>query len=148
LFASHTQPISKLNIMPDSERPVVAVEGSTLQVSGAQSEGMQRSNALINCSEQICSSLMVAAPHSGSAVHHHADQDTVVYCASGSGGFVESEGGKVKKSLKPGDWCMIPAYKEHREVNEGDDDITWVIVRSPGPIPKVVNLTGWNGTPA
>jgi uncharacterized RmlC-like cupin family protein len=37
---------------------------------------------------------MRAQPHSGSAVHHHAEQDTVVYAVSGKGSIV-SEMGKT-----------------------------------------------------
>jgi quercetin dioxygenase-like cupin family protein len=65
---------------------------------------------------------------------------------SGEGGHIESEGGKLKQCLKPGDWALIPAGAEHREVNEGDTDVVWVIVRAPGGVPQVVNLTGWGGT--
>lgn len=47
--------------------------------------------------------------------------------------------------LSAGDWALIPANREHKEVNEGDEEVVWVIVRAPGGIPEVVNLTGWKG---
>lgn len=47
--------------------------------------------------------------------------------------------------LEPGDWVLIPAHREHKEVNDGDDEVVWVIVRAPGGVPEVVNLTGWRG---
>ena len=53
-----------------------------------------------------------------------------------------SEGGNKKEILAPGDFALIPAYAEHQEVNEGDVEVVWCIVRSGGE-PKVVNLEGW-----
>lgn len=53
-----------------------------------------------------------------------------------------SEGGKKRQDLKPGDWALIPAYAEHQEVNDGDEEVLWAIIRS-GKEPVVVNLEGW-----
>ena len=38
---------------------------------------------------------------------------------------------------------LIPANREHQEVNDGDEEVVWVIVRSPQSTPVVVNLGGW-----
>jgi uncharacterized RmlC-like cupin family protein len=84
---------------------------------------------------------MTALPKSASAVHHHGPQDTIVYAASGHGAIV-SEGGKKRQDLAPGDFALIPAYAEHQEVNDGDEDVVWVITRS-GSEPVVENLEGW-----
>ena len=84
---------------------------------------------------------MVAKPHSSSSVHHHAEQDTVVYALSGHGAVV-SEEGKKRQELGPGDFALIPAHVEHQEVNDGDEEVTWIITRS-GRVPKVENLEGW-----
>ena len=84
---------------------------------------------------------MIAAPHTSSAIHHHADEDTVVFAFSGRGTIV-SEGGKRKEVLEPGDYALIPAWAEHQEVNEGEEEVVWCIVRN-GREPKVVNLEGW-----
>ena len=84
---------------------------------------------------------MIAKPHSSSAIHHHGDQDTIVYAVSG-GGAIVSEGGKKRQVLGPGDFALIPAGAEHQEVNDGDDEVTWIITRS-GRVPEVKNLGGW-----
>ena len=89
---------------------------------------------------------MRAQAHSGSAVHHHGSQDTIVYAVSGHGAIV-SEGGRKRQDLKPGDWALIPAFAEHQEVNDGDEEAVWVICRGPGGIPVVENLEGWGGSP-
>lgn len=109
---------------------------------------------------------MRAQPHSSSAVHHHGDQDTlvsswlrgtpmtdinrcvrIVYAVSGRGSIasLDEEGNEQKRILNPGDWALIPANREHKEVNDGDEEVVWVIVRAPGGTPEVVNLTEWKG---
>ena len=75
---------------------------------------------------------MVAHPHTSSAVHHHGEQDTIVYAASGHGAVI-SDHGKTRQELSPGDFALIPAWTEHQEVNEGDEEVTWIITRS-GPV--------------
>lgn len=85
--------------------------------------------------------VMTATPHSSSAVHHHGEQDTIVYAVRGRGTVV-SEGGKKRQDLSPGDFALIPAYAEHQEVNDGDEEVTWIITRS-GRKPVVENLDGW-----
>jgi uncharacterized RmlC-like cupin family protein len=92
--------------MPE-QKPVVVRESSSLEVSGGQTEGMQRANALVGLTPNICASRMIAKPHTASAVHHHGEQDTVVFAFSGHGTIV-SEGGKKKQHLSPGDFALIP----------------------------------------
>ncbi|KAL8747040.1 MAG: hypothetical protein Q9190_001038 [Brigantiaea leucoxantha] len=86
--------------------------------------------------------VMKAGPHSSSGVHHHGPQDTVVYVASGHGTIV-SEGGRKRQQLSPGDFALIPAYAQHQEVNDGAEEVVWIITRS-GRTPVVKNLEGWN----
>jgi uncharacterized RmlC-like cupin family protein len=92
--------------MPE-QKPVVVRESSSLEVSGGQTEGMIRSNALVGLTPNICASRMIAKPHTASAVHHHGEQDTVVFSFSGYGTVV-SEGGNKRQNLSPGDFALIP----------------------------------------
>ncbi|KAI1161518.1 RmlC-like cupin domain-containing protein [Nemania serpens] len=113
--------------------------------SGPQTSGMVRRDAIVGHSGvSLCACRMTAAPHSASAVHHHGAQDTVVYAVSGRGGALVSDGGRTRVALDPGDYALIPAGVEHQEVNDGDEEIVWSIVRS-GSSPVVVNLSGWGG---
>lgn len=126
--------------MPE-QKPVHVTKSADLKESGGQTQGMIRQNALTNLTPNICASRMIALPHSSSAIHHHGEQDTVVFAYSGHGTVV-SEGGKKRQDLAPGDFALIPAYAEHQEVNDGDEDVVWCIVRSGGE-PFVQNLDGW-----
>ncbi|KAK7976143.1 hypothetical protein PG989_014606 [Apiospora arundinis] len=128
---------------PQPTQPVRLARAADLQTSGGHTDGMLRQNALTDLCDGICASRMIAKPHSSSAVHHHGAQDTIVLALSGHGTVV-SEGGHKRVDLKPGDFCLIPAWAEHQEVNDGDEDVVWGIVRS-GRAPEVVNLTGWGG---
>lgn len=84
---------------------------------------------------------MNAKPHSSSGVHHHGEQDTIVYAVRGHGVIV-SEGGKKRQLLKPGDFALIPAFAEHQEANDGDEEVEWIITRSGSqPIVSRPNLS-------
>lgn len=131
---------------PSPTQPVHLTKGTSLAPSGAQTTGMSRSNAIVDKSAALCATSMTAQPHTSSAVHHHGSQDTIVYAVSGRGGSIVSEGGSKKVVLEPGDYALIPAFVEHQEVNEGDEEVVWSIVRS-GRVPEVVNLGGWGGEP-
>lgn len=87
---------------------------------------------------------MIAKPHSLSGIHHHGAQDTIVYALSGRGAIV-SDGGRKRQVLTPGDFALIPAGAEHQEVNDGDEEVTWIITRS-GRVPEVKNLEEWGAT--
>ena len=67
--------------------------------------------------------------------------DTIVYAAKGHGTIVSSNGEK-RQELAPGDFALIPAYAEHQEVNDGDEEVLWIITRG-GRNPVVRNLEGW-----
>ena len=51
-------------------------------------------------------------------------------------------GERSGRSFALGDFALIPAGTEHQEVNDGDDEITWIITKS-GRMPEVKNLEAW-----
>lgn len=69
--------------------------------------------------------------------------DTIVYAAKGNGAIVYGVNGSKRHELVPGDFALIPAYAEHQEVNDSDEDIVWIITRG-GRNPIVENLEGWS----
>ncbi|EJT98387.1 hypothetical protein DACRYDRAFT_110829 [Dacryopinax primogenitus] len=78
---------------------------------------------------------MTAEPHTRSDVHHHDDQGH---------GAVLFNNGKERVNINPGDFALNPAGVEHQELNDGEEQVVWLVVRS-GSAPKVVNLDGCNG---
>ncbi|KAF2270931.1 hypothetical protein CC78DRAFT_6328 [Lojkania enalia] len=124
-------------------RDVEVKKGADINApSGAQTDGMIRMNAITDMSDQICGTVMIAKPHTSSAVHHHGEEDTIVYAAKGHGAIVSGPNGCKRLELAPGDFALIPAYAEHQEVNDSDEDIMWIITRG-GRNPIVHNLEGW-----
>ncbi|TDZ17388.1 hypothetical protein Cob_v009697 [Colletotrichum orbiculare MAFF 240422] len=103
-------------------------------------------DAVVNKSDKLCASVLGLTPHATSAVRHHAEQDTIVYTASGIGVLLVSPStGEVKRyEMETGDFAFIPAWTEHQLLNETDQDTVWVITRS-GPRPSTVGLADWGG---
>jgi uncharacterized RmlC-like cupin family protein len=69
--------------------------------------------------------------------------DTIVYAASGHGAIVSGPNGSKRQELAPGDFALIPAYAEHQEVNDSDEEVKWIITRG-GRNPIVHNLKEWS----
>jgi uncharacterized RmlC-like cupin family protein len=79
--------------MSTPTRTVTVTPSTALTTSHGQTRGMTRLGAITNLSPHICGNLMRADPHSSSDIHHHGNQDTIVYAVSGRGVIV-SEGGE------------------------------------------------------
>jgi uncharacterized RmlC-like cupin family protein len=113
-----------------------------LDENTSQSDGMVRKAAItgtMSGSSRMCASVMLAEPHSASSVHHHGEQDTIVYAAAGRSAIRSGPGGREQVELNAGDFAFIPAGLVHQELNIGDEVVMWVVTRS-GPEPVVVNL--------
>ncbi|KAI0121092.1 cupin domain-containing protein [Xylariales sp. AK1849] len=113
---------------------------------------MIRQGAVIGKSDKMCTTVLIAKAQCSSAVHHHGEQDTIIYAASGRGILVTNPGNETEPKLKRhelsvGDFAFIPPWTEHQELNETDEDIVWILIRS-GPEPAVVYLTDWGGDEA
>ena len=111
-----------------------------------QTAGMLRLagiNGELSDSTKISGGLMIAEPRTGSSVHHHGEQETVIYVLSGSGQVRWGRHGENCETVRPGDFVFIPAGVAHQEVNPTDETVVWVVVRS-GAQPMVVNLPGFD----
>jgi len=102
--------------------------------------------ALVDVNDKICASVMTAEAHSTSNIHHHGSCETVVYAAKGSGSIIFGANGSKRVDLEEGDFALIPSYVLHREVNDSDEQVTWIITRS-GRVPIVENVKGWDEVP-
>ncbi|KAI1802998.1 RmlC-like cupin [Daldinia bambusicola] len=114
---------------------------------GGKDAPMIRQGAVIGKSDRMCATVLIAKPRCSSAVHHHGEQETIIYAASGKGILVTSAGADEepkRHELSPGDFAFIPPWTEHQEINDTDENVVWILIRS-GPEPVVVYLTGWGG---
>lgn len=65
--------------------------------------------------------------------------------ASGRGSVVFGPQGSKRVDLEPGDFALIPSNTLHQEVNDGDEEVVWIITRT-GRKPIVENVDSWNDT--
>ncbi|KAI0828101.1 RmlC-like cupin [Hypoxylon sp. FL0890] len=148
------------SLLPDILPMIMPSEVQITKASDleAQRDGkdapMIRQGAVIGKSDRMCATVLIAQPHCSSAVHHHGEQETIIYAASGTGMYVlilvTSSGADEepkRHELSPGDFAFIPPWTEHQEINETDEKVVWILIRS-GPEPVVVYLTGWGGDEA
>ncbi|KAI1812130.1 RmlC-like cupin domain-containing protein [Poronia punctata] len=108
---------------------VTVVKGSDLETQRPQDSPMIRQGAIIGKSDRMCAT------------------ETIIYAAAGKGILVTNpagEGQLKRHELSAGDFAFVPPWTEHQEINETDDDVVWILVRT-GPEPVVVWLTGWDG---
>jgi uncharacterized RmlC-like cupin family protein len=109
-----------------------------------QTPGMCRLTAIsqdLAGARQLWAGVMLAEPNTTSAVHHHGDQETVVYVSSGWAKLRWGKRLENEAELKRGDFLFIPPYLPHQEINPSPDQwCQWVVVRS-SPEPIVVALT-------
>ncbi|KAK6859616.1 hypothetical protein PG990_013128 [Apiospora arundinis] len=131
---------------------VHVTKAEDLEASRATSSnsGMVRQGAIVGKSDKMCATVLTAKPRCASAVHHHGEQDTIIYAASGTGILMtnpDNDGELKKHELSPGDFAFVPPWTEHQEVNDTDEDVVWILIRN-GPTPLVFYLTDWGGDEA
>jgi uncharacterized RmlC-like cupin family protein len=73
-------------------------------------------------------------------IHHHGEQDTVVYVLEGEAFVRWGNYGEHSVTVRRGDFLHVPAWLPHQEANlSQEDSFRWVVVRSTSE-PIVVNL--------
>jgi uncharacterized RmlC-like cupin family protein len=111
--------------------------------STAQTSGSQRL-AAIHPGAGIVSSLwggiFVVEPGGRTGIHHHGEQNTIVYVLEGSSYVRWGERGEFDATVHAGDFVSVPAWLPHQEINPSANvSFKWVVVRSTAE-PIVVNL--------
>ena len=80
-------------------------------------------------------------------IHHHGEQDTIVYVLEGEACVRWGKGGERSATVGPGDFLHVPSWLPHQELNPSmEHPFRWVVVRST-PEPIVVNLPDGFWTP-
>jgi uncharacterized RmlC-like cupin family protein len=84
--------------------------------------------------------IFVVEPGARTGIHHHGEQDTIVYVLEGSSYVRWGERGEFNATVHAGDFLHVPAWLPHQEINPSSDTpFRWVVVRSTAE-PIVVNL--------
>lgn len=127
----------------DAQSPISVVHPAELNSATQQTPGSLRMSA-IAASNGIASSLwggiFVVEPSAKTGIHHHGEQDTVVYVLEGEACVRWGTSGEHSATVGAGDFLHVPAWLPHQELNPSEEHpFRWVVVRST-PEPIVVNL--------
>jgi len=84
--------------------------------------------------------IFVVEPSAKTGIHHHGEQDTVVYVLDGAATVRWGDFGEHSATVGAGDFLHVPSWLPHQEFNPSKEHpFRWVVVRST-PEPIVVNL--------
>jgi uncharacterized RmlC-like cupin family protein len=122
---------------------ISVVHPAELSSETQQTPGSLRMSA-IAAMQGIISSLwagiFVVEPSARTGIHHHGEQDTVVYVLEGEACVRWGNLGEHSATVRAGDFLHVPAWLPHQELNPSTEHpFRWVVVRST-PEPIVVNL--------
>jgi uncharacterized RmlC-like cupin family protein len=79
-------------------------------------------------------------PGAKTGIHHHGEQDTIVYVLEGEALVRWGDHGNESATVHAGDFLHVPAWLVHQEINpSAEKPFRWIVVRST-PDPIVVNL--------
>ena len=128
---------------PGSDSTVSIVHPAGLSNETRQTSGSVRMSA-IAAMHGIVSSLwagiFVVEPSAKTGIHHHGEQDTVVYVLEGEAIVRWGDSGEHSAMVGAGDFLHVPSWLPHQELNPSKEHLfRWVVVRST-PEPIVVNL--------
>ena len=126
-----------------SQSTISVVHPNELSVETQQTSGSLRKSA-ITAMHGIASSMWAGIfevdPLGKTGIHHHGEQDTVVYVLDGEAFVRWGDSGEHSTMVRAGDFLHMPSWLPHQESNPSEEHpFRWVVVRST-PEPIVVNL--------
>lgn len=113
-------------------------DSGTMQTSGSQRQAaICPQNGI---SSQIWGGTFLVEPGARTGIHHHGEQDTIVYILEGESLVRWGERGEHQATARAGDFLHVPAWLPHMEINPSSTQpFRWIVIRST-PNPIVVNL--------
>ena len=136
---------------PGLSTSVRVVHASEPSAETLQTPGSLRMSA-IAATEGIISSMwlgiFVVEASAKTAIHHHGEQETMVYVLEGDALVRWGDRGESSTTVKAGDFLHVPSWLPHQELNPSQQKpFRWIMVRSR-PEPIVVNLPDDYWTPS
>jgi uncharacterized RmlC-like cupin family protein len=126
-----------------SRSAIHVIQPDQLNAETLQTPGSQRLSA-ISAAQGIVSALWAGTfrvePSGKTGIHHHGQQDTVVFVLEGEAIVRWGDRGEHRATVRAGDFLHVPSWLPHQELNPSTTAaFRWVVVRST-PEPIVVNL--------
>jgi uncharacterized RmlC-like cupin family protein len=133
LIVDETKSRSAIHIIhPDQ------LNAETLQTSGSQR--MSAISAAQGIVSPLWAGTFLVEPNAKTGIHHHGEQDTVVFVLDGEAIVRWGDRGEHRASVGTGDFLHVPPWLPHQELNPSTTTpFRWIVVRST-PEPIVVNL--------
>jgi len=122
---------------------ITLVPPEHLRSGTAQTSGSLRL-AAVSAENGITSSLwggtFLVEPGARTGIHHHGEQDTIVYVLEGESLVRWGDHGEFSATARAGDFLHVPAWIIHQEINPSPSiPFRWIVIRSTSE-PIVVNL--------
>ena len=128
---------------PGSNSTVSVVHPAELSSETQQTPGSLRMSAIAamhGINSSLWAGIFVVEPSAKTGIHHHGEQDTVVYVLEGEACVRWGDLGEHSATVWAGDFLHVPSWLPHQEINPSKEhSFRWVVVRST-PDPIVVNL--------
>jgi uncharacterized RmlC-like cupin family protein len=115
-----------------ADSTISVVHSGDLSDETAQTTGSLRLSAFSathGISSSLWAGIFVVEPSAKTGIHHHGEQDTVVYVLQGEAVICWGERGENFAIVRPGDFLHVPARLPHREENPSKDEQLWSISR-------------------
>ena len=123
--------------------PIHIVSPAEFDCGTAQTPGSERRAAItpsLGIDSAIWGGVFEVAPGARTGIHHHGEQQTIIYVLSGTSEIRWGDAGEFSARAKAGDFIHVPAFLLHMEINPSRlEPFRWVVVRSTAT-PVVVNL--------
>lgn len=126
-----------------SKGTISVIRPDQLSADTSQTSGSRRFSA-ISAEHGIASALwagtFLVEPDAKTGIHHHGEQDTVVFVLEGEAIVRWGDRGEHQATVRAGDFLHVSSWLPHQELNPSSTTaFRWVVVRST-PEPLVVNL--------
>jgi uncharacterized RmlC-like cupin family protein len=110
----------------------------TLQTPG--SLRLSATQAMHGPVSSMWAGIFVVEASAKTAIHHHGEQETIVYVLEGEALVRWGHRGEYSATANAGDFLHVPGWLPHQELNHSTQrPFRWIVVRS-SPEPIVVNL--------
>ena len=135
---------------PGSSTSIRVVRASELSADTLQTPGSLRMSAFAatgGVNSSMWAGIFVVEASAKTAIHHHAEQETIVYVLEGEALVRWGDRGEYSSTVRAGDFLHVPGWLPHQELNPSPQmPFRWIVVRST-PEPIVVNLPDDYWTP-
>ena len=122
---------------------ISVVHPASLSTETQQTSGSLRMSAIAAMNgilSSLWAGIFVVEPSGRTGIHHHGEQDTVVYVLEGEATVRWGDLGEHSATVGAGDFLHVPGWLPHQELNPSKEHpFRWVVVRSTSE-PIVVNL--------